>query len=51
MAYRDEDSILDQIYQLQIFPDSYYVDLKPKSDRKSKKMQKYKDIQHSTTRN
>ena len=28
MAYRDEDSILAQIYQKQIFPDFYYEGLK-----------------------
>ena len=28
MAYRDEDSILDQIYQKQIFSDFYYEDSK-----------------------
>ena len=27
MVYRDEDSILDQIYQIQIFSDLYYEDL------------------------
>ena len=27
MAYRDKDSILDQIYQKQIFSDFYYEDL------------------------
>ena len=26
--YRDEDSILDQIYQMQIFSDFYFEDLK-----------------------
>ena len=28
MAYRDEDSILDQVYEKQIFSAFYYEDLK-----------------------
>ena len=48
MAYRDEDNMLDQIYEEQIFPDFYYEDSKYKMGSRERI---FKEIQHTTTRN
>ena len=48
MTYRDENSIIDQIYQKQIFLDVYYEDLKFKNDWRKSIFKKYNTLQQET---
>ena len=47
MAYRDEGSILDKIFQMKIFSDFNYY-LSPMSDEENEYLKKYSTLQQGT---